>query len=129
LQALADSTQEQQYHKKAEDTAAILGVYCSMLTARAHSLQYVYMWGCSTLMAQPMLHTAGAAVPFAPLAQLAAGHLQLMRLLQQCIDSGMQLPAPFDTAPWEWELVNSSTQASMWSMMSALAAALPSAVK
>jgi hypothetical protein len=87
----------------------------------------VYLWGSSTLLAQPMLHIAGAAIPFAPLAQLAATHLELMRLLQQCIDSGMQLPAPFDAAPWDWEVINSCTQAEMWSTVSALAAALPDA--
>jgi hypothetical protein len=104
-------------------------VYYKSLQDRAHSLQHVYTWGCSTLLAQPMLYIAGAAVQFAPLAQLAATHLQLMRVLQQCIDSGMQLPAPFDADPWKWEVVSSSTQASMWSMMSALAGALPDAFK
>jgi hypothetical protein len=128
-QALTNSTQEQQYRQKAADAAADLAAYCASLQDSSHFLQYVYSWSCTTLLAQPLLHIAGASIPFAPLVQLAATHLQLMRLLQQCIDSGMQLPPPFDADPWEWEVVNSSTQASMWSMMSALAGALPDAFK
>jgi hypothetical protein len=127
VQALANSTQEQQYRSKAQDAAASLGSYWALLKEKTFPLQCIYMWGCSTLLAQPLLHTAGAAVQFAPLAHLAAVHLQLMRLLQQCVESGMQLPAPFDTDSWEWDVVNSSTQASLWSMMSALASALPDA--
>jgi hypothetical protein len=127
VQALADSTQEQQYRQKADDASTKLQTYCAGLKQKAPFLQYVCMWGSSTLLAQPMLHIAGSAIPFAPLAQLAATHLQLMRLLQQCVDSGIQLPAALDASPWEWEVVNSSTQAEMWSMMSALVAALPDA--
>jgi hypothetical protein len=127
VQALASSTQQEQYIKRAQEAATALQASYTTLVGTTPCPITIYMWGCYSLAAQPMLHTAGASIPLVFLVELAAAHLQLMRLLQQCSSSVMRLP--FGDDPWEREAFSSDTQVRMWGMMSVFAPALPDACK